>query len=164
MKRTKYLKVLMCIFIFSTFVYSQSTKNDIPVSQLPSSIKNILDKYVEILNSETLNICAEKFLSIAGGSLVNPEGTSLRSTVKPFSLTKDFNNIKFYKQPVEITRVNVQYSNGAGFGQSAIKGKIYKIWIQKKDNVQGLPAPVSIMIPEGHPTIKEPKVINIGSF
>jgi hypothetical protein len=79
-------------------------------------------------------------------------------------LKKDHDGIKFYKQPVAVTRVNKTYSAGQGFGASAIKGQVYKIWIAKKDGVAGLPAPVSIMIPEGHATITTPKVVNIGSF
>jgi hypothetical protein len=79
-------------------------------------------------------------------------------------LKKDHDNIKFYKQPVEITRVNKTASNGQGFGASTIKGQVYKIWIAKCASGAGLPAPVSIMIPEGHATIKTPKVVNIGSF
>lgn len=160
------------IFVISCFVvalgiqgaFSQSTANDIPVSELPPAVKQVLDKYVQILNSETLDACADKFIEIAGGNLVNQTGTALRSSVKPYSLKKDFNGIKFYKQPVEITRVNKTHSNGQGYGASAIKGDVYKIWIAKKDASQGMPAPVSIMVPEGHTTINTPKIVNIGSF
>jgi hypothetical protein len=63
-----------------------------------------------------------------------------------------------------ITRVNASASNGQGFGASAIKGKVYKIWIAKKEGAAGMPAPISIMVPEGHATIKTPKVVVIGSL
>ena len=81
-----------------------------------------------------------------------------------FSLKKDFDNVKFYADPVVITRVNASPSNGQGMGASAIKGMVYKIWIAKKEGGASMPAPISIMTPDGHATIKTPKVVNIGSL
>lgn len=152
------------LFIGLGQLNAQSKRDDIPVSQLPEDVKAVLVQYIEILNSSDLDSCARKFAAIAGGGLVNEDGLTLRSSVKPYSLKKDFNNVKFYAQPIKITRVNAKVSNGSGYGASAIKGKVYKIWIAKKSGVDGLPAPISIMIPEGHPSIKTPKVIGIGSL
>ena len=101
-------------------------------------------------------------LIIAGGGLVNPAGTALRSSVKPYSLKKDFTNIKFYKIPVKIIRVAKTRTSGAGYGESAIAGDWYKIYIAKKDGSQ--PAPVHIVYPENHALIKTPKIIQGGSF
>lgn len=158
------LFTVLTMFIGPLFLFAQSPANDIPVNQLPNEAKQVLDKYVQVLNASSLDECANQFLDIAGGGLVNPAGTALRSSVKPYSLKKDHENIKFYKQPAVITRVNKTQSNGQGYGASAIKGTEYKIWIEKKDPSQGRPAPVSILIPEGHATIKTPKVVKIGSF
>jgi hypothetical protein len=72
--------------------------------------------------------------------------------------------VRHYADPIRITRVNLGYSNGSGYGPSAIKGKVYKIWIDKKDPSLGMPAPITIMVPEGHPTIQNPKVTGIGSL
>ncbi|MBN1182013.1 MAG: hypothetical protein JXB49_06980 [Bacteroidales bacterium] len=163
MKKT--IIILMVIMTSSVIkILAQSTVNDIPVGDLPADVKAVLDKYVEILNSATLDACAENVLEVAGGSMINPEGTALRSGKKEYSLKKDFENIKFYKQPVEITRVNKTFTNGDGYGASALKGDVYKIWIAKKDPSQGRPAPVTIVKPQQHPTITKPKVTNIGSF
>jgi hypothetical protein len=163
------MKKLILAFAFLLMAFSaanaQNKKDDIPVEQLPAEVKTVLLEYVTILTtSKTLDECAKNFIKVAGGGLVNEDGNSLRGNVQGFSLKKDFENIKFYANPVKITRVNVSQSSGAGFGPSAIKGKIYKIWIAKADGGGGLPAPVSIMIPDGHATIKTPKVMNIGSF
>ena len=163
MKTVSVLLLFLAIH-FTNSLMAQSKLNDIQVKDLPSSVKTVLDKYVEILNIADLDQCATKFIEIAGGGLVNEDGTSLRTTIKPYSLKKDHADIKFYQQPVKITRVNKSVSNGDGFGVSAIKGTVYKIWIAKKDGVAGMPAPVSIMIPEGHATITSPKVVGIGSF
>jgi len=163
MKKLNSLLVAL-LLLFTCNLFSQSKLNDIKISDLPNEVKSTLDKYIEVLNIQNLDECATEFCKIAGGGLVNEDGISLRSNIKQYSLKKDHDNIKFYKQPVVITRVNKSYSGGQGFGNSAIKGQVYKIWISKNEGVAGLPAPVSIMVPEGHATITNPKVVNIGSL
>jgi len=159
MKKLAVLLVAILALGFNSF----SQQVDIPISELPVEVKQVLDRYVEILTtSKTLDICAEKFVLIAGGGLVNPAGTALRSSVKPYSLRKDYENIKFYKVPVEIKRVAKTRTGQAGFGESAIAGDWYKIYIAKQDGSQ--PAPIHIVVPENHPTIKTPKVTGIGSL
>jgi hypothetical protein len=162
--RTTFLILLIAFMQVPFFALSQTKANDIPLLDLPANVKQTLDKYVEILNLSSIDDCANKFIEIAGGGLVNESGTALRNDIKTYSLKKDHDYIKFYKQPVEITRVNKTPSNGQGFGASTIKGQVYKIWIAKKTGGAGMPAPVSIMVPEGHATITTPKVVNIGSF
>ncbi len=158
----KKLSVLFFVLIASVLSMNAQQK-DIPVKDLPKEVKVVLDKYVEILStSKDLDECAERFLDIAGGGLVNPAGTALRSSVKPYSLKKDFEDIKYYKVPVVIVRVAKTRTGQAGYGESAIAGDWYKIYIAKKDGSQ--PAPIHIVVPENHPTIKEPKVTGIGSL
>lgn len=146
-------------------ISAQSRENDIPTDKLPKEVKTVLEQYLTILRtSADIDQCAGKFLDLAGGGLVNENAKSLRQDVARFSLNKDFSNVKFYANPLKISRVNLSYSNGDGLGWSAIKGKKYKIWIEKADKSNGMPAPVSILVPEGHESIKVPKVVNIGSF
>lgn len=144
---------------------AQSARDNIDPADTPKAVLKVLDQYISTLRtSESLDECAESFVKIAGGSLVSEDGKTLRSTVKPFSLKKDHGNIKFYADPTEITRVAKLRPSTSGFGPSAIRGPQYKIWIGKKDGAAGMPAPVTILVPEGHKTIKQPKVIRIGSY
>lgn len=153
--------VLIAVFFAIYGVHAQ--QKDIAVSDLPVEVKNLVQEYVNILTtSADLDECANRFLSIAGGGLVNPNGNALRNSVKPYSLKKDFNNIKFYKNPVEIVRVAKTKTGQAGYGASALAGDWYKIYIAKKDGSQ--PAPVHVVVPINHPSIKTPKVIQGGSF
>lgn len=147
-------------------ITAQSRRNDIPTSQLPDEVKSVLGKYIAVLSqSESLDQCANAFVAIAGGSLVNEDGETLRNTVKPYSLKKDFQNVKFYAlNPIRVTRVNVRETTGTGYGWSALKGKIYKVWIKKAPGQPGMPAPISIIVPEGHESITSPKVVGIGSL
>lgn len=163
----KILFVLTTCF-FPLLSSGQSRATDISVGDLPGEVKQVLEQYIAGLRSaRSLDQAAENFAKVAGGSLVNedPENITLRNSVKPYSLKKDFENVKFYAEPIQITRVNCPPNlTQSGFGASAIKGKVFKIWIAKADGQAGLPAPVSILVPEGHSTIKTPKVINIGSL
>ena len=164
-KLTFIVLVFILVSALTAFEASaQSRRDDISVKQVPSSVINVLYKYTEVLKSESLEKCAEAFLAIAGGGLVNPAGTALDIDLTRFSLKKDYENFRFYALPLKITRVNRRYSNGDGYGESAIAGWVYKIWIAKKKGVNGMPAPISIMVPENHPTIRAPKVIGIGSL
>ena len=142
---------------------SNAQQKDIPIKELPNEVNEVLLEYINILTtSKTLDQCANRFLKIAGGGLVNPSGTALRSSVKLYSLKKDYTNIRFYKIPVKIERVAKTHTMQAGYGQSALAGDWYKIYIAKKNG--GRAAPVHIVFPENHATIKAPKVIQSGSF
>ncbi|MDP2341761.1 MAG: hypothetical protein Q8O67_12450 [Deltaproteobacteria bacterium] len=144
---------------------AQSKANDIAVDALPANVKAVLVEYVAMLRaSKDIDTAAKGLVPLAGGGVVDPTGTKLRTDVPRFSLKKDFDNVKFYADPLVITRVNATPSNGQGFGASAIKGMVYKIWIGKKEGGAGMPAPISVMVPDGHATIKTPKVVNIGSL
>jgi hypothetical protein len=161
----RFSAVIMTVLILSSsLLFAQTKENDIPADQLPGEVATVLSTYIEILNSPNLDECALRFVSIAGGSLVNDDASALAQTIKDMSLKKDFNDIKYYKQPIEITRVNKTYSNGLGYGVAATKGYVYKIWIQKIDPSKGMPAPVSILMPDAGQYVKTPKVVNIGSF
>jgi hypothetical protein len=156
-------KILMVLFVAASFISVQAQQKDIPVSELPKEVKTVLDEYVNILTtSKDLDECANRFISVAGGTLVNPAGNALRSSVKPYSLKKDYNDIKYYKVPVEIARVAKTRTQQCGYGASAIAGDWYKIYIVKKDGSQ--PAPIQIVVPENNPNVTTPKVMSIGSL
>ena len=159
----KLLFAVFTVFMFSV-LSAQTKSGDIPVKTLPAEVKQVLDEYIAVLNSADLDECAKKFVKIAGGHLINGEGDEIARDVKPYSLKKDFNNIKFYQQPVKITRVNYRESDYSGYGNTLIQGKSYKIWIKKKEGTAGMPAPILIIVPVGHEEIKTPKVIGIGSL
>ena len=157
-------KLSLIIIAIFTFGFVNAQQRDIPVSELPKEVKQVVDEYVKILStSKTLDEAAERFFPIAGGGLVNPAGTKLRGSVKPYSLKKDFQNIKSVKIPIVIARVAVRHTGQAGFGKSALAGDWYKIYLEKVPG-GGRPAPVHVVYPKGHPTIKTPKVTQGGSF
>jgi len=156
-------KLILSVALLAGVFGANAQQKDIAVSELPKEVKMVLDEYVNILtSSKDLDECAVKFMSVAGGTLVNPAGNALRSSVKPYSLKKDFDDIKYYKVPVEIARVAKTRTQQCGFGASAIAGDWYKIYIVKKDGSQ--PAPIQIVVPENNPNVTSPKVMSIGSL
>jgi hypothetical protein len=157
----KTFAVFLMILSINAIIFSQTADNDIPVRDLPNDVKAVLDKYIEILsNSENIDDCGTKFYEIAGGDLLNFDGSDLYRDLKSFSLKKDFSNIKYYAIPVKITRVNKKTNDYRGYEKTYIEGDTYKIWIAKKPGVNGLPAPVSILKPKNG----KPKIVGIGSF
>ncbi|HNN00116.1 MAG TPA: hypothetical protein PKG67_06655 [Turneriella sp.] len=141
-------------------LFAWNKADDIPVENLPAEVKSVLEKYVQILKeSPSVDEAAAAFAQIAGGSLVNDNG-SVSNNTRQFGLKKDFNNLKHYAWPIRITRVNKTVSRGEGYGARKIAGDRYTIWIAKDDPAKGLPAPVTIIAPTGG----EPKVVNVGSY
>ena len=145
--------------------FAQGKDADVDLSTVPKEVKDLLAAYVAVLRgAKDLDDCAKKVVPLFGGSLVNEDGSSLRSSVKPYSLKKDFDNVKFYADPLVITRVAKLAKVTSGYGPSAITGERYKLWIGKKEGVAGLPAPTTILVPEKHPTVTGPRVVVIGSL
>jgi hypothetical protein len=156
-------KILFSLLVL--FVGTTTYAQDISVKKLPKEVKTVLEEYVNILTtSKDLDDCANRFATIAGGALINEDGETLGRSVKPFSLKKDFNDVKHYKNPIKITRVNVSKTRGTGYGATKIAGTVYKCWIDKKSKDLGMPAPITIIVAEGHETINTPKVTGIGSL
>ncbi len=157
------LRFVLALTVASTLggpTWAWSKADDIPVENLPAAVRSVLDKYVQILKeSPSVDEAAAAFAQIAGGSLVNDNG-SVSNNTKQFGLKKDFNNLKHYAWPIRITRVNKTVSRGEGYGARKIAGDRYTIWIAKDDPAKGLPAPVTIIAPTGG----EPKVVNVGSY
>lgn len=158
--RTKKLALIAICAVVPAAVFGWNKADDIPVEQLPDAVKAVLVSYSHILKeSPTVEEAANAFARIAGGSLVNDNG-SVSNNTKQFGLKKDFNNFKHYAWPIRITRVNKTVSRGEGYGSKKIAGDRYTIWIAKDDPAKGMPAPVTIIAPPAG----EPKVVNVGSY
>jgi len=147
--------LILLAFLFSGSNFSQT--KDISKSKLPDDVKEVLNEYINILQNATdLDDAALKVKSIFGGHLLNSKG-EVDDDVYYFSLKKDYNNAKFYKYPVEITRISRTLNDYDGYEETLFQGTRYKIWIAKKEGVAGLPAPVPIIKPK----TGSPKVVSV---
>jgi hypothetical protein len=151
---------VMTLFLF-LYGSSSARQQDIPKDQVPQDVIKVLNAYMKILTtSPTLEDCGAKVAKIAAGHMLSQSG-GISDDVIQFSLKKDYQNAKFYKFPVVITRVVLVEDDYDGFGPTLFQGTRYKIWIAKKDGVGGMPAPIPIIKPKGG----APKIVTtIGSL
>jgi hypothetical protein len=161
MKITKGVALSMMALLLFWAGSTNAKQTDIPREQVPKDVIAVLNKYLKILStSPSLEACAPEVAKISAGHMLSQSG-SISQDVLPYSLKKDYENVKFYKVPAVITRVVFIEDDYDGYGPTLIQGSRYKIWIAKKDGVAGLPAPIPIIKPKkGAPKI----VTTIGSL
>ena len=118
------------VFVFNSLThFSQPHVNDIAVSALPGNVRAVLEEYLKILRIEDIDECMRQLVSIVGGNLVNYDCSEVLRTVRNYYLKSDRANIKSYKNPTQVIRVNKTYSPVQGEGDCAIQGFVYKIWL-----------------------------------
>ncbi|MFN8256129.1 MAG: hypothetical protein U0W24_10600 [Bacteroidales bacterium] len=137
--------------------YMNAQKNNIQISEIPADVKELLGKYLEILSSgKSVEEVANTLYSegIIGGGLLNTSATGPSDDIIRFSLKKDFDNVKFYDVPPVITGVTFTADTYDGYQNTLIKGDLYKIWVKKKNGVNGRPAPIPVLKPKnGKPVV-----------
>ena len=158
-KYTAMAAVIIVIMVSS--IDLNAGRSEMKPAELPADVLEVLNCYCMILStSPDINICAEKLAAIAGGHLLDSSGKISRDVME-FSLKKDFQNIRFYKVPPVVTRIQCITDDYDGYGETLIQGTRYKIWIAKKDGIPGMPAPIPII----KPATGSPRVVsNIGSL
>jgi hypothetical protein len=132
-------------------------QKDIPKKDVPKDVVEVLNAYLKILStSASLEECASKVEEISAGHMLNSSG-GISDDVKPYSLKKDFQNVKFYQVPAVITRVVLVEDDTDGYGPTLIQGARYRIWIAKKKGVAGRPAPIPVI----KPAAGAPKIVTV---
>jgi hypothetical protein len=162
MKKFKLCFIPVFCLLIMLPVYGFGQKKELKNDEIPQDVVNVLNEYMKILtNSTSVDDAAGKLVKIAGGHLLTTDLTGISSDVKMFSLKKDFENAKFYAYPPVITRCQLSPNDYDGFQNTLFEGDRYKIWIKKKDGVNGMPAPIPIIKPKSG----DPKVVStIGSL
>ncbi len=152
---------VICLVVFLPNIVLGQNK-ELKNNEIPQDVVTVLNEYMKILTTSTsVDDAASKLVKIAGGHLLTSDLTGISSDVKMFSLKKDFENSKFYAYPPVITRCMLVPGDYDGFQSTLFEGDRYKIWIKKKDGVNGMPAPIPIIKPKSG----TPKVVsNIGSL
>lgn len=155
------IKKVVAMSMVALFLFwsgsSNAKQTDIPIEQVPTDVISVLNKYLNILStSKSLEACAVEVAKISGGHMLSQSG-SISQDVLPYSLKKDYENVKFYKVPAVITRVVLVEGDYDGYGPTIIEGSRYKIWIAKKEGVAGLPAPIPVIKPKNG----TPKIVTV---
>ncbi len=152
---------MVAVFIVTLNINLVAQNKELKANEIPQDVKDVLNEYLKILSeAKTLDEAGVNIVQVCAGHLVNTSGI-ISNDVKPFSLKKDWNNVKFYKLPAVITRCLFTASSYDGFQETLFEGDRYKIWIAKKDGTAGMPAPIPIIKPK----TGKPKVVStIGSL
>ena len=157
-------KTLVFLFVFTAmFIQTLSKAQDIPIDQFDKAGVVTLNGFIKaIMDNQGDEMAAAKAaLSYVHKSEYDASGTNLLKDRLDFSFKKAWQNAKFYKNPIVITRVQKQNLTGIGFKTTAQLGTSYKVWIAKNDGVAGLPAPLHIFFPADG---SAPKLHNYGSL
>jgi hypothetical protein len=159
-----FLKTIFFLLVSCMSSIGYPQKNDIPVSELPSEARKLVEDYINILKVGTLDDAELNFAQLAGGDLIDEDGLTLREDVKPDALKRDRTNLKFYAIPLQIVRVQMFAKKTSGVGLGEIKGTLYKIWLARKSENEGKPSYISVIIPYENSAVKTPKIVEIGRF
>lgn len=144
-------------------IQSPSSAQDIKIEDFDKAGIEVLNGFMKaIMDNQGDEMAAAKAaLPFIHKSEYNDSGTNLKKDRLDFSFKKAWQNAKFYKIPVVVTRVQKQTITAIGFGTTMEKGTAYKVWIAKHDGVAGLPAPLNIFFPDDGAA---PKVYYYGSL
>ncbi len=140
-----------------------SNAQDVPVDQFDKAGIEVLNQFIKAIlaNPGDEKAAAKAALSTIHKSEYDAAGTGLKQDRMDFSFKKAWQNAKFYKSPIVVTRVQKQNISAIGFGATAEKGTAYKVWIAKNEGVAGLPAPLNVFFPADG---SAPKVYYYGSL
>jgi hypothetical protein len=155
---------LCLLFAAIGLIVQLSTKaQDIPLSKFDTRGFVVIDSFMTALvnHADNEKAAARAALPFIHRSEYDNAGTGLKQDRLDYSFKKAWQNAKFYKLSVEVTRIQKQNLTGIGFGNTAGTGTAYKIWIAKKDGVSGLPAPLNVFFPSDG---SDPKLYYYGSL
>lgn len=141
--------IIIFLATVGVFMQTLSYGQDIPVKQFDKrGIAIINDFMVAIMNNSGDEMAAAKAaLPYIHPSEYDGTGTNLKRDRLEFSFKKAWQNAKFYKVPVSVTRVQRQNITAIGFGATAQAGTAFKVWVAKKDGAGGMPAPLNVFFP-----------------
>lgn len=156
--------LIIVLFVCAgVLVQSSSYAQDIKVEDFDKAGIDVINTFMKSIvdNQADETAAAKAAMPVIHRSEYDASGTCLMKDRLDFSFKKAWQNAKFYKVPVVVTRVQKQNLTAIGFGATAEKGTAYKVWIAKNDGVAGLPAPLNVFFPANGGA---PKVYYYGSL
>jgi len=149
--------ILTCLFLLFTFTPARAWEN---IDPDPEAVQLIND-FLGALSIEDDTERLQAVIPLVHKSLLTRDGDDLDRDTKEFSYKKAYSNVKFYSQPADITEVRKGTPTTVGWEETAEAGRVDKYFIDKKDGVDGMPAPIEVFWPEdGGP----PKIYYMGSL
>ena len=141
----------------------EAAPGDIDLEKADPRAVKLLGDFFTALSISDEDASAKACLQVVHISLMNKARDDLSPDLRRFSFKKAHDNAKFYAQPVKITRIRPKSMSGIGAraNGTAQLGRVHDYFVQKKDGVAGLPAPVQVFFPADG---SEPKIAYMGSI
>jgi len=145
--------------VFASFVGAQ------PVEKAPPDPKlvKLVQDFLAALDTEGDDARLKAVLPFVHKSLITDDGKDIIPAQKPFAYARAVKAVhehKHYDKPAVIHVVHRGTMHTIGTPGNGETGRIDKYFVRKKANVNGLPAPIHVFIPEKG----EPKILNFGSL
>ena len=143
--------LLVCLFMASTFNSALAWENIDPDAKAVA----LINDFLVALSIEDDTERLEAVIPLVHKSLLTSDGKDLDGNTKDFSYKKAYNNVQFYAYPAVITEARLGEPITVGWEETAEKGRIDRYFIDKKEGINGMPAPLQIFWPEdgGEPSI-----------
>lgn len=122
---------------------------------------DLVGQFMEVISLEDPAERLRGVLPLVHKSLLTSDLSDLISDIKQFSYKKACANVRFYRIPPVISEVHKGREITVGFEETAQKGRIDKYFVNKKEGVNGRPAPIHVFWPEDG---GRPSIINFGSL
>ena len=151
------LRTLVFLFLVGMANTSFAIKKIDPDPKLVELVSSLM-KALQIEDQEK-RIAA--VLPLVHKTMQTKGGKTLTRDVVRFSFKKASQNVQFYKVPADIYEVHEGRSKTVGWKETAEKGRTDKYFVNKKDDVEGRPAPIAVFIPADG---GDPKIIGFGSL
>ena len=124
---------------------------DVMPKELEAKAAKVLNLFMKTVQENSFEKSAKMVVPLMHKSLLDRGQKVLDRDTYRFSFKKAHTNAKHYTYPVNVTRVQKLRTTEIGHPSVGTheKGVEYKIWIDKKPSIRGLPAPLVIFFNEG---------------
>ncbi|MDQ7823452.1 MAG: hypothetical protein RDV48_11700 [Candidatus Eremiobacteraeota bacterium] len=121
----------------------------------------LIDRLLAALSIQDPDERLRAVIPLVHRSMLTEDGKDLDRDTKDFSYKKACQNVGFYRYPADIKEVHKGNVYTIGWKETAEKGRTDRYFIRKKPGASGVPAPLSVFLPEnGGP----PKIVDMGSL
>jgi len=149
-------------FIWITGLLVSATAQDVMPKALESSAVKVINTFIKTLQSHNYEESAKIVVPLMNRSLLDRTQKALDSDTYRYQFKKAQGNAKHYVYPVKVTRIQKLRTTEIGHLNVGTydKGVEYKLWIAKKESVEGMPAPIVLFVNEA----EELKLSYVGSL
>lgn len=149
-------KILLLLALVAVFPVS-SQVNKIPPDP---KVVALVQKLITALAITDEKKRLEAVVPLLHKSLLTKDGKDIVTNEKQFQYKRAGDMVKLYENPVVVTAADKGPPRTIGSGASAEKGRVDKYFIKKKPDINGMPAPIHVFLPDQG----EPSILNMGSM